>query len=59
MAMCYQKQGQLEECALCLETTLDHLGTDYAIIKNQSMAMRVFKIKLEAKLRLQFCAILS
>jgi|TARA_B110000305_G_scaffold45272_1_gene48055 hypothetical protein len=52
MAMCYQKQGQLEECALCLETTLDHLGTDYAIIKNQSMAMRVFKIKLEAKLRL-------
>jgi hypothetical protein len=52
MAMCYQKQGQLEECALCLETTLDHLGSDYAIIKNQSMAMRVFKIKLEAKLRL-------
>ena len=59
MAMCYQKQGQLEECALCLETTLDHLGTDYASIKDQSIAMRIYKLKLEAKLRLQFCAILS
>ena len=34
MAMCYQKQGQLEECALCLETTLDHLGSEYAEMKN-------------------------
>ena len=34
MAMCYQKQGQLEECALCLETTLDHLGSEYASEKN-------------------------
>ena len=59
MAMCYQKQGQLEECALCLETTLDHMGKDYASLKNQSFAMRIYKLKMEAKLRLQFCAILS
>ena len=59
MAMCYQKQGQLEECALCLETTLDHLGTNYASLKNQSFGQRLFKLKMEAKLRLQFCAILS
>ena len=59
MAMCYQKQGQLEECALCLETTLDHLGSDYASEKNQSLAVRIYKLKLEARLRLQFCAILS
>lgn len=59
MAMCYQKQGQLEECALCLETTLDHLGTEYAGEKNQSLAVRIYKLKLEVRLRLQFCAILS
>lgn len=60
MAMCYQKQGQLEECALCLETTLDHLGTDEATdFKNQSFAVRIFRLKLEVRLRLQFCAILS
>lgn len=57
--MCYQKQGQLEECALCLETTLDHLGTNYTSLKDQSIAMRLSKLKLEAKVRLQFCAILS
>lgn len=52
MAMCYQKQGQLEECALCLETTLEHMGQNYAQIKSQSLAMRIFKLKVEAKLRL-------
>ena len=52
MAMCYQKQGQLEECALCLETTLDHLGSDYTSLKNQSIAMRLHKLKLEARVRL-------
>lgn len=57
--MCYQKQGQLEECALCLETTLDHLGSDYATEKGQTLAVRIYKLKLEVRLRLQFCAILS
>ena len=52
MALCYQKQGQLEECALCLETTLDHLGTEYASMKAQSFAMRIYKVRMEAKLRL-------
>ena len=42
-----------------METTLDHLGTEYASEKNQSLAVRIYKLKLEVRLRLQFCAILS
>ena len=42
-----------------METTLDHLGSDYTSLKNQSFGMRLYKLRMEAKLRLQFCAILS
>ena len=35
------------------------MGKDYANLKHQSFAGRIFKLKMEAKLRLQFCAILS
>lgn len=59
MAVCYQKLGQLEECALCLETCLEHLGTDYIDLHNKSIAMRLLKLKLECKVRMQLCAILS
>ena len=59
MALCYQKLGQLEECALCLETCLEHLGTDYVRLNDKSMAMRLTKLKLECKVRMQLCAILS
>ena len=59
MAMCYQKLGQLEECALCLETTIDHLVDGYYNTTTQSFGNRIHKLKMEAKLRLQFCAILS
>lgn len=59
MALCYQKQGQLEECALCLETCLEHFGADYINLKNKSIAMRLIKLKLECKVRMQLCAILS
>lgn len=59
MAMCYQKQGSLEECALCLETALEHLGPEAYSCANQSFANRVHKLKIEARMRLQFCAILS
>ena len=59
MALCYQKLGQLEECALCLETCLDHLGVEHYDLSNKSIAMRVIKIKLECKVRMQLCAILS
>ncbi len=59
MALCYQKQGQLEECALCLETCLEHFGSDYIDLRNKSIAMRLIKLKLECKVRMQLCAILS
>ncbi|CDW85759.1 UNKNOWN [Stylonychia lemnae] len=61
MALCYQKLGQLEECSLCLETCIEHLSAgDYLQqLKNQSLAMRIMKMKLECKLRMQLCAILS
>ena len=35
------------------------MGQDYASLKNQSFGSRIHKLKMEAKLRLQFCAILS
>ena len=52
MALCYQKLGQLEECALCLETCLDHLGTEYLSLSNKSIAMRLIKLKFECKIRM-------
>ncbi len=64
MALCYQKLGQLEECSLCLETCIDQIygsgKEDYKkVLGQQSIAMRVMKMKLECKLRMQLCAILS
>jgi hypothetical protein len=59
MALCYQKLTQLEECALCLETCLDHLSPDTMDLKSNSLAMRLVKLKLECKTRMQLCAILS
>ena len=59
MALCYQKLSSLEECALCLETCLDHLGTDYLNLNDKSIAMRLVKLKMECKIRMQLCAILS
>lgn len=59
MALCYQKLGQLEECALCLETCLDHLGIEYHDLRTKSIGMRIVKLKLECKVRMQLCAILS
>ena len=52
MALCYQKLGQLEECALCLETCLDHLGSEFLGLKDKSIAMRLVKLKLETKVRM-------
>jgi len=59
MALCYQKSSQLEECALCLESALEHLSTDLASLKNQSVAMRLIKLKLECRIRMQLCAVYS
>lgn len=52
MAMCYQKLSQLEECALCLETCLDHLSSEFFSLKDSSIAMRLVKLKLETKIRM-------
>ena len=60
MAMCYQKLNQQEECALCLETCLEHLLEDNVVsFSDKSMAGRVARIKLIARVHLQLCAILS
>ena len=37
MALCYQKMAQLEECSLCIETCLEHMGVDYTSLKKQSI----------------------
>ena len=58
--MCYQKMNQLEECALCLETCLEHCYDESVIsFKDKSMAGRVARVKLICKIHLQLCAILS
>ncbi len=59
MALCFQKLGQLDECALCLETCLDHLGKEGLNLSDKSIAMRLIRLKLECKVRMQHCAILS
>ena len=53
MAMCYQKLGQLQECALCLETCLDQLNfKKYQSLKDKSISSRVHKLKFECRLHL-------
>jgi hypothetical protein len=52
MALCYQKLTQLEECALCLETCLDHLTPEQLDLGHNSIAMRLIKLKLECKVRM-------
>ena len=52
MALCYQKLGQLDECALCLETCLDYMGAETLGLSNKSIAMRLIKLKLECKVRM-------
>jgi len=60
MAMCYQKLGQLQECALCLETCTEQLHHKlYESLKDKSVSARIHKLKFECRLRLQLCAIYS
>ena len=60
MAMCYQKLGQLEECALCLEKCLSRLNyKKYQSLKDKSISQRINKLKFECRLHLQLCAIYS
>jgi tetratricopeptide (TPR) repeat protein len=59
MGLCYQKLSLLDKCAACLETCLDHLSPDHMDLRNNSIAMRLSKLKFECKIRMQLCAILS
>ena len=60
MAMCYQKLGQLQECALCLQTCMEHLNFKlYGNLKDKSISTRIHKLKFECRLHLQLCAIYS
>lgn len=59
MALCFQKLGQLDECAICLETCLEHMSAEGMELRTKSIAMRIIKLKLECKVRMQLCAILS
>lgn len=58
MAVCYQKLGQLEECSVALENALDYIE-GYSSLLEQSVAQRMKKLQLEAKIRMQLCALFS
>lgn len=63
MAMCYQKLGILEECALCLEACLASLETefmqDYFNSNRSNPSLRLKLLKYQCKTRMQICALLS
>ena len=56
LALCYQKKGVLEECALCLESSLAYLPP---IDKGYSFPQKMSRLRRECKLKMQLCAILS
>ena len=56
MAMCYQRQGMLEECAACLYSWLKHIQH---VSPDNTIAERMNILRNEWKLRMQLCAILS
>lgn len=61
MALCYQKLSALEECSLCLEGALLNLDMALAplVDRSASVAMQFKRLKIECKLHMQTCAILS
>ena len=60
MAMCYQKIGALEECAICLEGCLININSQFLAPKfNSNPAKKLKKLKYECKIHMQICAILS
>ncbi|CAI2377629.1 unnamed protein product [Moneuplotes crassus] len=56
MAMCYQRQGMLEECASCLNSCLEFVQK---VVPENTISERMWILKNECKLRMQLCAILS
>lgn len=59
MALCYQKMQMLEECAQCIEHSLEHLPTNMLNLEEKSISNRMRKVFIIGKLKLQYCAILS
>lgn len=60
MALCYQKLGALEECAVCLEGCLLNINSSFLAPKFHSEpTRRLKKLKYECKIHMQVCALLS
>ncbi len=60
MALCFQKMGALEECALCLDACLHQINSQYLLPKFTGSAPRKLKkLKYECKIHMQVCALLS
>jgi len=68
MALCFQKLGALEECALCLEASLQTLNSPFLSLKLEGNgsegsfidpAKKLKRLKYECKTHMQVCALLS
>ncbi len=59
MAMCYQKIGALEECALYLEGCILKLDSCFAEDLSSNPEELLKKLKYECKAHMQVCALLS
>ena len=60
MALCYQKLGALEECAVCLEGCLLNINSSFLVPKfHNEPSRRLKKLKYECKIHMQVCALLS
>ena len=62
MALCYQKLGVLEECALSLEKCLTYLQSDYVQEFFNDPAIPSLKLKMlkyKCKTHMQICALFS
>lgn len=68
MALCFQKLGALEECALCLEASLQTLNSPFLSLKLDSLpdqfggidpSKKLKRLKYECKTHMQVCALLS
>lgn len=60
MALCFQKLGALEECALCLEASLQTINSPFLLSKfSGDPAKKLKRLKYECKAHMQVCALLS
>ena len=60
MALCFQKMGALEECALCLDACLHQINSQYlAPTFSKKPTKKLKKLKYECKIHMQVCALLS